>query len=164
MYGRDADKTVTLFSGQTFSLKPMGFDEIPDWMSDAMPHLLSHVVGTRDIAGWSVRDERGTLVGYIFKRGAEFHAEYVSQRDGDWYVARPHRNRFDAAVAAIARGRADEMYWMKKRAEVTEPGEQRLWLQTAPGDYDAEAPEAQMSLFHEPDRCGTLDLLEQLDA
>lgn len=163
MYGRNTDKNVTLFSGETFALAPMGFDEIPDWISDAMPHALSHVVGTRDIAGWSVRDERGTLVGYIFKRGPQFHAEYISQRDGDWYVAQPHRNRFDAAVAAIARGRADEQYWMNKRA-ASAPKEQRLWLETAPGDFDTDAPEVQMSLFREPDRCGTLDLFSQLGA
>lgn len=162
MYGRDTDKTVTLFNGEAFTLTPMGFDEIPGWICDTMPHPLGHVVGVRDVDGWTVRDQAGTLVGHVFKRGPQFHAEYVSQRDGDWYVARPHRMRFEATVAAIARGRADEAYWIAKRAESGDRSP--LWLDKAPGDFDTEAPQVQMSLFAEPDRCGTLDLFEQLGA
>ena len=112
----NADRVVTLLDGEAFTLTPMGCEEIPDWVADAMPHPLSYVVGVRDVAGWSVRNQDGASVGYIFQRGYQFHAEYISRRDGDWYVARPHRNRFEAAVAAIRRGRADEAYWMNRRA------------------------------------------------
>lgn len=108
---------VTLaFDGGTYYLVPMRTDEIPEWIADAMPHPLSHIVGTADIAGWAVHDQGGVHIGYVFQRGFQFHAEYVSINDGDLYAARPHRNRFDAAVSAIRRGRADEIYWINKRA------------------------------------------------
>lgn len=110
------DRNVTLLDGATFTLTPMDTDEIPDWIAEAMPHPLSYIVGVRDVAGWSVRDADGVLVGHIFQRDSRFHAEYISQVDGDWYCEPPHRNRFEAAVAAIRRGRADEMYWVKRRA------------------------------------------------
>lgn len=108
---------LTLWGGDAYFLVSMRTDEIPEWIADAMPHPLSHIVGTADIAGWAVHDRNGIHVGYVFQRGLRFHAEFVSLNDGDLYVARPHRNRLDASVAAIARGRADEIYWINKRAE-----------------------------------------------
>ncbi|MGH3379417.1 MAG: hypothetical protein ACRDP6_32260 [Actinoallomurus sp.] len=108
---------VTLWGGDTYFLVSMRTDEVPEWIADAMPHPLGHIVGTADIAGWAVHDSNGVHVGYAFQRGLRFHAEFVSLNDGDLYVARPHRNRLDASVAAIARGRADEIYWLNKRAK-----------------------------------------------
>jgi hypothetical protein len=163
MYGHNADRVVTLSGSETFTLTSMSADEIPAWVPDAMPCAPGRfVVVALPTAGWSVRDQHGALVGFIFKRGSQVHAEYVSQRDGDWYAARPHRNRFDAAVAAIWRGRTDETYRMNDRAEPAPQQGPRLGA--TPGDFDAQAPNLQMSLFHEPDRYGTPDLFGEIGA
>jgi hypothetical protein len=105
----------------TFYLATLAPAEIPElFLTASFEDLGGYPVTADDVTAYAVHEEDGTWIGYVLhhrnhRAAKQFHAEYLSVRDGDLYAAHVHRQRLQDAVYAIYRDRSSEQQVLNRQ-------------------------------------------------